>query len=173
MVYHLKWCTLLKFSLAPPLFTVQHPAVGAAEEPVYTLTPLSRLLVGSSNLVPITSMLLHPTFVTPFLGIGKWFQDELPLDQHCIFKQTHGESLWDLADHDTALNALINDAMVSNSNFIMDIVVKEHGTVFEGISSLVDVGGGLGGAAQAISKAFPAGGEMQCAGSRSCRRQGS
>ncbi|KAG8068018.1 hypothetical protein GUJ93_ZPchr0005g15709 [Zizania palustris] len=141
------------------VFTIQHPAVGAAKEPVYTLTPLSRLLVGSSNLVPITSMLLHPTFVTPFLGIGKWFQNELPSDQHCIFKQTHGESVWDLADHDMALNTIINDGMVSDSTFIMDIVVKEHATVFEGISSLVDVGGGLGGAAQAISKAFP---EVKC-----------
>ncbi|KAL5203063.1 hypothetical protein ABZP36_014015 [Zizania latifolia] len=141
------------------VFTVQHPAVGAADEPLYTLTPLSCLLVGSSNLVPITSMLLHPKFVTPFLGIGKWFQNELPPDQYCIFKQTHGESVWELASHDTAFDALINDAMVSDSNFIVDIVVREHGELFQGLSSLVDVGGGLGAAAQAISKAFP---EIKC-----------
>ncbi|KAL5202145.1 hypothetical protein ABZP36_013097 [Zizania latifolia] len=141
------------------VFTVLHPAVGAADEPVYTLTPLSRLLVGSSNLVPITSLVLHPTIVTPFLGIGKWFQNVLPPDQYCIFKQTHGESLWELASYDTAFDALINDAMVSDSNFIVDIVVKEHGEVFQGLSSLVDVGGGLGAAAQAISKAFP---EVKC-----------
>ncbi|CAN6305315.1 unnamed protein product, partial [Urochloa humidicola] len=35
------------------------------------------------------------------------------------------------------------------------IVVKECGSVFQGISSLVDVGGGLGGATQTIAKAFP------------------
>ncbi|KAL5202311.1 hypothetical protein ABZP36_013263 [Zizania latifolia] len=124
------------------VFTVQHPVVGAAEEPVYTLTPLSCLLVGSSNLAPFTSVLLHPTFVTPFLGIGKWFQNKLPPDQCCIFKQTHGESMWELTSHDTAFDALFNDAMVSDSNFIMDIIIKEHGEVFQGISSLVDVGGG-------------------------------
>ncbi|KAL5203083.1 hypothetical protein ABZP36_014035 [Zizania latifolia] len=141
------------------VFTVQHPAVGAADEPVYTLTPLSRLLVGSSNLVPFTSMLLHQTIVIPFLGIGKWFQNELPSDQCCIFKQTHGESFWELAGHDTAFNARFNDAMVLDSNFIMDIVIKEQGEVFQGISSLVDVAGGLGASAQAISKAFP---EVKC-----------
>ncbi|KAG8096035.1 hypothetical protein GUJ93_ZPchr0013g37173 [Zizania palustris] len=141
------------------IFTIQHPAVGAGDEPIYTLTPLSRLLVGSSNLVPITSLLLHPTIVTPFLGIGKWFQNELPSDQYSIFKQTHGESFWELASHDTSLDTLFNDAMVSDSNFIMDIVIKEHGEVFHGISSLVDVGGGLGAVAQAISKAFP---EIKC-----------
>ncbi|KAG8068026.1 hypothetical protein GUJ93_ZPchr0005g16322 [Zizania palustris] len=141
------------------VFTVQHPAVGATDEPVYTLTPLSRLLVGSSNLVPFMSMLLHPTIVTPFLGIGQWFQNELPPDQCCVFKQTHGESFWELTGHDTAFDAAFNEAMVSDSNFIMDIIIKEHGEVFQGISSLVDVAGGLGGAAQAISKAFP---EVKC-----------
>ncbi|KAL5203232.1 hypothetical protein ABZP36_014184 [Zizania latifolia] len=141
------------------VFTVQHPAVGTADEPVYTLTPLSRLLVGLSNLVPFTSMVLHPTIVIPFLGISKWFQNELPPDQCCIFKQTHGESFWELASHDTVFDALFNDAMVSDSNFIVDIFIKEHGEVFQGISSLVDVAGGLGAAAQAISKAFP---EVKC-----------
>ncbi|KAG8068023.1 hypothetical protein GUJ93_ZPchr0005g15417 [Zizania palustris] len=141
------------------VFTVQHSAVSAADEPVYTLTPLSRLLVGSSNLVPITSMLLHPAFVSPLLEIGKWFQNELPPDQCSIFKQKHGESIWERAGHDTAFDALFNDAMFSDSNFIMDIAIKEHGEVFKGISSLVDVAGGLGGAAQAISKAFP---EIKC-----------
>jgi len=37
----------------------------------------------------------------------------------------------------------------------MDIVVKKCGDVFRGLSSLVDDAGGLGGAAQAISNAFP------------------
>ncbi|CAD6333218.1 unnamed protein product [Miscanthus lutarioriparius] len=37
----------------------------------------------------------------------------------------------------------------------MDIAIKECAHVFQGISSLVDIGGGLGAAAQAISAAFP------------------
>ena len=45
--------------------------------------------------------------------------------------------------------------MLSDSHFIMDIAIKECAHVFQGISSLVDVGGGLGAAAQAISMAFP------------------
>ncbi|KAL5202810.1 hypothetical protein ABZP36_013762 [Zizania latifolia] len=58
-----------------------------------------------------------------------------------------------------AFDALINDGMVSDSNFIVDIAVKEHGEVFQGLSSMVDVGGGLAAAVQAISKAFP---EVKC-----------
>uniref|UniRef100_J3M8V6 acetylserotonin O-methyltransferase n=1 Tax=Oryza brachyantha TaxID=4533 RepID=J3M8V6_ORYBR len=131
---------------------------GGGEEPVYELTPSSRLLVGSANLAAIMSMILHPTLVVPFLGVGEWFRREPP-DPCCIFKQAHGQGLWELADRDAAFDALINDGMVSDSLFIMDFVVKEHGEVFRGIGSLVDVAGGLGAASQVISKAFP---EMKC-----------
>ncbi|GJN05590.1 hypothetical protein PR202_ga23233 [Eleusine coracana subsp. coracana] len=45
--------------------------------------------------------------------------------------------------------------MVSDTRFVMDIAVKEYGEAFRGISSLIDVAGGLGEASHAISKAFP------------------
>ncbi|KAF0925214.1 hypothetical protein E2562_015626 [Oryza meyeriana var. granulata] len=130
---------------------------GGGDEPVYELTPASRLLVGSANLATIMSMILHPMLVVPFLGVGEWFRRELP--DPCIFKQAHGQSLWELTDRDPAFDALINDGMVSDSRFIMDFVVREHGEVFRGIGSLVDVAGGLGAVAQVIAKAFP---EVKC-----------
>ncbi|KAL5203279.1 hypothetical protein ABZP36_014231 [Zizania latifolia] len=151
---------LMRVLVVSDIFTVQHPAPSAADEdePVYMLTPSSRLLVGSSNLVSLMSVILIPTIVTPFLAIGKWFQNNLVPDQ-CIFKHTHGQSFWELTNNDAALDAHFNDAMVSDSRFVMDIFVKEHGEVFQGINSLVDVAGGHGAAAQAISKAFP---EVKC-----------
>uniref|UniRef100_A0A0E0BS54 acetylserotonin O-methyltransferase n=1 Tax=Oryza glumipatula TaxID=40148 RepID=A0A0E0BS54_9ORYZ len=77
----------------------------------------------------------------------------------CIFKHTHGRSLWEMADDDAAFNTVVNDGMASDSIFTMDILVREHGEVFQGISSLVDVGGGNGKAAQAIARAVP---EVKC-----------
>ncbi|KAM3405367.1 hypothetical protein ACQJBY_008067 [Aegilops geniculata] len=94
-----------------------------------------------------------PVLVAPFLGIGAWFQHALP--DPCLFEQAHGEALWEMSGHDAALDALINSAMVSDSRFIVDIAVRESGDIFRGIGSLVDVGGGLGAAAQVISEAFP------------------
>ncbi|XBJ11625.1 O-methyltransferase ZRP4 [Aegilops tauschii subsp. strangulata] len=122
-------------------------------EPSYTLTPVSRLLVGSQKSGSIMAFVLSPVLVAPFLGIGAWFQHSLP--DPCLFEQAHGEALWEMSGHDAALDALINSAMVSDSRFIVDIAVRESGDVFRGISSLVDVGGGLGAAAQVISEAFP------------------
>ncbi|KAI5019494.1 hypothetical protein ZWY2020_044382 [Hordeum vulgare] len=49
--------------------------------------------------------------------------------------------------------------MVSDSNFLMDIILRECGHVFHGINSLVDVAGGHGGAAREIAKVFP---QMKC-----------
>ncbi|EES19802.1 O-methyltransferase ZRP4 [Sorghum bicolor] len=143
---------LMRVLAATGVLSAGNPS-GSSTELVYALTPLSRLLVGSHNLVPITAMILHPSFVSPFLELGTWFQQELP--GPCVFKQTHGQTVWEQAARDASFDALVNDGMVSDSHFIMDIVFEECADAFQGISSLVDVGGGLGAAAQAISKAFP------------------
>ncbi|XP_025807103.1 O-methyltransferase ZRP4-like isoform X2 [Panicum hallii] len=142
---------LMRVLAASGILSAQSPSGGA--EPVYALTPVSRLLVGSQNLAPFTAMILDPAFVSPFLELGTWFQNELP--EPCVFKHTHGRTLWEHASRDATFDALVNDSMVSDSHFIMDIAIKECPGAFQGISFLVDVGGGLGAAAQAISKAFP------------------
>ncbi|KAM0829652.1 hypothetical protein ACQ4PT_066741 [Festuca glaucescens] len=145
---------LMRVLTVSGVFSVQQqqdPAAGA--EPLYALTSVSRLLFGSQNLVSTMALALNPIVVTPFLKLGTWFQHALP--DPCIFKETHGEALWKMAEHDETFDAQINEAMVSDSCFLMDIAIKECGEVFQGISSLVDVAGGLGAASQAISKAFP------------------
>ncbi|XP_066363834.1 O-methyltransferase ZRP4-like [Miscanthus floridulus] len=124
-------------------------------ELVYELTPSSRLLVGSApNVSPFLNMVLGTVFVSSFLDLGEWFQHELP--DPSLFKVTHGRHVWDLASHDASFAKLCDNGMVADSEFIMDVMVKECGDVFQGIcGSLVDVAGGLGGATQAIAKAFP------------------
>jgi hypothetical protein len=62
---------------------------------------------------------------------------------------------------DAAYNKVLNEACAADSNFAMDIVLKDPGvaSIFSGLSSLVDVGGGHGAAAMAIARAFP---HIQC-----------
>jgi hypothetical protein len=155
---------LMRVLAATGVFSVVQPPAGNSSggkdnEPMYTLTPLSQLLVGGSkhNLAPVTALVLHPTMLTPFFELGNWLlQRELPEPDPGIFKQAHGgEALWERASRDGAFDALVNDGMASDSRFIMDIAVEECAGVFRGIGSLVDVGGGLGAAAQAIARAFP------------------
>nr|CAB3500574.1 unnamed protein product [Digitaria exilis] len=50
--------------------------------------------------------------------------------------------------------------MAADTAFLMPIVLEEcGGEVFRGLTSLVDVAGGLGGAAAAIAAAFP---DLKC-----------
>lgn len=51
-------------------------------------------------------------------------------------------------------NEVFNEAMASESG-IMHLVVKDCKHIFEGLNSLVDVGGGTGKIAEIITKAFP------------------
>ncbi|KAK8447641.1 hypothetical protein SEVIR_8G114100v4 [Setaria viridis] len=141
---------LMRVLTTTNIFSIQHPLADGGE-PVYTLTSVSRLLLGSQT--PLTAMVLNPIIVSPFFELGKWFQHELP--DPCIFKQTHGRPIWEMTRHDATFDALVNDGLASDSQFIVDIAIKQRAELFQGISSLVDVGGGIGAAAQAISKAFP------------------
>ncbi|KAL6838574.1 hypothetical protein ACP4OV_031630 [Aristida adscensionis] len=126
-------------------------------ELIYGLTPASRLLVGSRSVAGFLTMMLDDVFVSPSHGLTAWLQHQpaTATPDRSLFEVTHGKDLWGLADGDPGFGALFDKGMVSDSSFVMDIVVKECGDVFRGVSSLVDVAGGLGGAAQAIAKAFP------------------
>ncbi|RCV27385.1 hypothetical protein SEVIR_5G324600v4 [Setaria viridis] len=55
----------------------------------------------------------------------------------------------------TGSSAAFNDAMACDGRFVMDVLVRDHRDVFRGLATLVDVGGGSGGAARAIAAAFP------------------
>jgi hypothetical protein len=138
---------------------VIHEAASEDKEVVYGLTPTTRLLVSDevkSNLFPILSLMLDSTIIFPFLGMHSWFLDECSTS---LFKKAHGITFWEMAGQHETYNQLINNAMVSDSNFLMDIILRECADVFLGINSLIDVAGGHGGAARAIAKAFP---HMKC-----------
>ncbi|PWZ17654.1 O-methyltransferase ZRP4 [Zea mays] len=133
------------------VFSVNTGAV--VDEPVYGLTPASRLLVGPGlNQTPFLTLMLSTFFVSSFLGLDEWFQHETGPSP---FELANGRDIWTLSGHDASFGKLFDDGMVADSGFIMDVVVKECGDVFRGVGSLVDVAGGLGGATQTIAKAFP------------------
>lgn len=72
----------------------------------------------------------------------------------------HGTDLWGIARSNSEFCQAFNDAMACDGQFVMDILLKDHGEIFQGIGTLVDVGGGSGGTVRAISNAFP---DMKCA----------
>ncbi|RLN19893.1 5-pentadecatrienyl resorcinol O-methyltransferase-like [Panicum miliaceum] len=88
------------------------------------------------------------------MGLAAWFRHEEP--GKCPYALMRGATVWEMCGSSDALNASINNAMAADSRFLMRIVLEEYGeTIFRGVDSLVDVAGGVGGAAAAITAAFP------------------
>ncbi|KAJ4977443.1 hypothetical protein NE237_002549 [Protea cynaroides] len=119
----------------------------------YVLTPSSTLLLkdNTMSVSPFLEAVLNPILVTPSYFLSTWFHG----DGLTSFDAMHGRTFWDYAGHDIELNNNFNKAMASDSRLVMSVVVTECKGVFDGLRSLVDVGGGTGTAAKTIAETFP------------------
>ncbi|CAM0884832.1 unnamed protein product [Alopecurus aequalis] len=127
---------------------------------VYHLNTLSRLLVNDAGinggsawrLSSCILMTTTPQIVGSALQLGQWFQSD---SEATPFVMANGSPPYAVAAHDAEFNSVFNEAMAADSRYLADLVVRECGEVFEGVTSLVDVAGGTGTMARAITKAFP------------------
>ncbi|KAF5189864.1 Myricetin o-methyltransferase [Thalictrum thalictroides] len=123
----------------------------------YMLTPSSRLLSKNNvtNLSPFLLIETDPVVVTSCHFMSTIFQGtgSLPVEA------AHGMNIWDYCLKHPEFNKSFNDGMACDAQFLMTFVIQNCKTMFEGSKSLVDVGGGTGTAAKAISEAFP---NMKC-----------
>ncbi|XP_052208562.1 trans-resveratrol di-O-methyltransferase-like [Diospyros lotus] len=132
-------------------------AAGEEEEPEYTLTPASHLLLRTTpaSVSPFLLLMLDPLMVKPLNCLTPWLGNDDPTP----FLTANGQTIWDYAGQNPAFNSLFNEGMESDSRMVASVVIEECRGAFEGLSSLVDVGGGTGTMAKAIAEAFP---EMKC-----------
>ncbi|XP_049365784.1 trans-resveratrol di-O-methyltransferase-like [Solanum verrucosum] len=126
-------------------------------EESYLLTPTSRLLLKNDplSLALFVQAQLDPILMDLWHSLSEWFtnRDSTP------FATTHGKPLFEYAGDDPRVNRLLNEAMGRDARLIISVLIKNGKGVFEGLKSLVDVGGGTGTVAKAISNAFP---ELKC-----------
>uniref|UniRef100_A0A2N9IC69 O-methyltransferase C-terminal domain-containing protein n=1 Tax=Fagus sylvatica TaxID=28930 RepID=A0A2N9IC69_FAGSY len=122
------------------------------EKEVYTLTPYSRFLIKDkvTSFSPSVQAMLDPVVVSSWQFLGDWFQGS----EVTPFEKAHGMGFWDYCNQSPEYNNIFNEAMASDSK-LMSLVVKDYKPIFEGLDSLVDVGGGTGTVARIISEAFP------------------
>lgn len=142
---------LMKLLTTSGIFGATTADGGCNGEPVYTLTAASRLVVGSSSLSPLVRFVVNPVSVSPFFDMHAWLRTG-PAAAKSLFELSHGRSRWDTANAD---NSTQNDAMFAESQLLIEAVLRDHGDVFHGLSTLVDVGGGHGAIAKAIARVFP------------------
>lgn len=156
---------LMRVLTVSGIFTADQSQLLVGEsETIYKLTPVSRLLSDnynassssmSCNMSAMLRLLARPsTSVAPFFNLEEWFRDA---GTATLFEMAHGVPTWTLTKDDASYNKVLNDACAMDSTFAMDVVLKEANTsnIFRRLSSLVDVGGGHGTTAMAITRAFP------------------
>ncbi|XP_062152708.1 probable O-methyltransferase 3 [Alnus glutinosa] len=119
----------------------------------YVLTDASRLLLKDNPLsvTPFLLAMLDPTLTKPWNYLTTWFQNDDPTP----FYTAHGMTFWNYGGHEANSAHFFNDAMASDARLVMSVVIDKCNWVFEGLESLVDVGGGTGTVAKAIADAFP------------------
>ncbi|KAJ6975716.1 trans-resveratrol di-O-methyltransferase-like [Populus alba x Populus x berolinensis] len=123
----------------------------------YSLTQSARLLLKDNpwSMRPLLLLELDPVLTKSWDCLSTWFQN----DEATAFSVAHENTFWEYAGQDGRLNNLFNEAMASDSILASKLVVSKCKGIFEGVSSLVDVGGGLGTMAKGIAEAFP---HMDC-----------
>nr|GMC72771.1 trans-resveratrol di-O-methyltransferase-like [Ipomoea batatas] len=107
------------------------------------------------SLAPFVLGAVCTIFTGPWHGVSEWFRNDDPMPHVTAY----GRTFWDLASQDPEINHYTNQAMAGDALLFMTLIRKYCRGVFEGLDSLVDVGGGTGMVAKAIADEFP---NMKC-----------
>ncbi|KAK9180552.1 hypothetical protein WN943_029763 [Citrus x changshan-huyou] len=124
------------------------------QEEAYGLTAASTLLIKDKPYCfsPNVSLFLDPCFVGAFQSLSSWFKGT----ELTLWETVHGIKFWEFMYQNPGINQRFNEAMASDTEIMTSFVVKaECKQIFEGLGSLVDVGGGNGSLSRIISEAFP------------------
>ncbi|XP_022952335.1 probable O-methyltransferase 3 isoform X2 [Cucurbita moschata] len=133
------------------------PKNSGEEEEGYVLTNSSRLLLKHNpcGVTPLLLSMLHPTFMEPWQLLSDWFKSE----DRTPFDMAHAMSFWEFMGSKPKHGDIFNSAMASDARLVMSVLLDKHKGFFEGVRSLVDVGGNTGTVGKAIAEAFP---QIEC-----------
>ncbi|PRQ49992.1 putative catechol O-methyltransferase [Rosa chinensis] len=81
--------------------------------------------------------LLNPNFTNTCYYMSTWFQNDDPMP----FNMAYGMTFWDYITQEPSRANLFNVAMASDTRLMTSVSLIECKGVFEGLKSLVDIGG--------------------------------
>ena len=118
----------------------------------YVLTPASELLVKGTDhcLCSMVQCFVNPFLIGPFYELGNWIRGE----DATVLETTLGKDFYELMKQNPKQMIAFNEAMAGDSQMV-NLAVRDCKEVFEGLDSIVDVGGGTGTTGGIICEAFP------------------
>lgn len=123
------------------------------EEEKYSFTPA--FLLHRAKRWPISIYMGADEAIKPWLVLSAWFKNS----DKTVLETAHEGTMWDPENNGKNQNSSFCKKMATDSLVIATIMLRECRGVFEGVKSLVDVGGSIGVMADAIAKSFP---HMKC-----------
>ncbi|KAF8043354.1 hypothetical protein BT93_A1635 [Corymbia citriodora subsp. variegata] len=122
----------------------------------YTLTAASRLLLKHNpwSLAPFLLDTFHPFFTGMWHHLTTWLEDGEGAAP-TMLEMAHGGPMWEVTRRNPEIDGLFRGGMDKDTRLVAKVVVETCGGVFDGLSSVVDVGGGSGTMGRAITDAFP------------------
>ncbi|XP_058090752.1 acetylserotonin O-methyltransferase-like [Magnolia sinica] len=124
-----------------------------AGQPSYVLTPISHRLLKRVDGSKVALLLFHSDsdMLLPMHSLTAHIQG----DQRLPFEIVFGEHEWSYMDKHPVQRELLNNAMACNAQTVVPAIVGGCPGLFEGVSTVVDVGGGNGTAMRTLVKACP------------------
>ncbi|GLT90679.1 hypothetical protein SLE2022_086020 [Rubroshorea leprosula] len=118
----------------------------------YVLTDASRFLLKDNpfNASSMVLLSLDPVFKKPWHFLSSWLRNDDPTP----FFTAHGSKFWDFAAIEPKTNSLIYEGMRTDGLLAATVVLDKCREVFDGVSTVVDVGGGTGDITKVFAKAF-------------------
>ena len=122
-------------------------------EPCYQQTALSRRLMtrGENGMADLLLLESSPVMLAPWHALSARLKGKVSAP----FDAAHGEEIWGYAASHPAHSKLINDAMACDARLAVSAILNGCPEVFDGVSSLVDVGGGCGATLRTLIKSRP------------------
>ncbi|GER34023.1 O-methyltransferase [Striga asiatica] len=124
------------------------------EKIYYAQTALSRMLMKDSD----DSMIAFVMFESSPVMLAPWHKLSARAREDGVgsaFEAAHVEDIWSYAAKNPEHSKLMDDAMSSHARVAVSEIVDQYPAAFEGVRTLVDVGGGDGTALRTLVKLCP------------------
>ncbi|KAL5561267.1 hypothetical protein UlMin_031014 [Ulmus minor] len=119
----------------------------------YFQTPISRMLIRSNenSIAPIIFLESNPVIQASWQNLSLRVLDKVP----SAFEAATGKETWSYAAENPAYNKVLNEGMACVAKLEMPAIIDGCLGVFNGIDTVVDVGGGNGTTLRNLVKAYP------------------